>query len=405
MNHPIWNALLIFLFVVSILAGLELLFFFAVLMGLASLASRLWMRYCLAGVTYDRELGSTHLAYGDETTLSIQVANAKPLPLAWLQVVDGFPEEIQMLTPVPRLEGDDGPLRALSNLMSLSWYERVRRTYRIKGSKRGEFAFGPADVSSGDIFGFYRRAMVAPETDKIIVYPRVVPVSEFGLQAAWPLVEQKTQYRLLEDPLRVASIREYVPGDSYRHIHWKATARLQKLQTKVFDPGASPVVLLFMDVQTRTNPYGLDQEYLEMVISATASVAIHALGLKRGVGLYTNGGIGSSSRCARISASRNVAQATKLLEILARVDEFRQMPMSTLLYREMATIPYGATIVAISALPTDDLLAALLQTQMEGHPVTLLTVGEEPIQAPAKLSTHHLGGRDVWRRLATFRLD
>ncbi len=400
MNSPAWYALLIILFIISLAARYELLFFFVLLMALASLASKLWMRYCLAGVTYQRRFGNTHINYGEETELIIDVANAKPLPLAWLQVLDLFPPDVTM---VGRPE-EEGPLRILVNLMAMSWYERVQRTYKIRGDKRGEFAFGPADVISGDIFGFYWRSKSEPKVDKLIVYPKVVPVGQLGFLPAWPLTELKTTYRLLEDPLRMATVREYAPGDSFRHIHWRASARLGKLQTKVFDPGATQVLLLFADVQTTPNPYGMEPEYLELIITAAASIAMHALSSKQGVGLYSNGGIGSSSKVIRVPASRHPSQAAVVLENLARLDPFRQMPIGTLLYREMSTLPYGATVVVISALPGPEVYRALLTLRDMGHPVALLTVGEKPVRPQAGLMIHHLGGRDAWRRLEKIEL-
>lgn len=400
MNSPAWYLLLGILAILSLVLRYKLLLFFAALMALASLASRLWMRYCLVGVTYRRELGSTRLRFGEETDLTIEVTNAKLLPLAWLQVLDKFPPDVTLLTR----QQPNGPVNLLVNLMTLNLYERVRRTYRIKGEKRGEFTFGGADVISGDIFGFYWRSRPEPTLDKIIVYPKVVPVTQLGLPPAWPLAEEKTTYRLVEDPLSMATVREYVPGDSIRHIHWKATGHLNKLQTKVFDPGASHQLLLFCDVQTATNPYEIVPEYLELVMTATASIALHALSLNKGVGLYTNGGIGQSSRTAFVPASRNPAQATWILETLARVDAFRQVSLGTLLYRQMPSLPYGATIVVISATPGKEELRALLTLRDKGFPAALFTVGEEPIRAPGGVPTHHIGGRDVWRRLEALEL-
>ena len=114
MNHPIWYMMLFFLVMASIITRYQLLLFFAVLMGLASLASGLWRKYCLAGVTYRRKLGSDHLRYGEETTLAVEVVNAKPLPLAWLHVLDAFPPNVTLLTEVRnalgRAHGLDFPL-------------------------------------------------------------------------------------------------------------------------------------------------------------------------------------------------------------------------------------------------------------------------------------------------------
>jgi len=64
------------------------LFLFTVLLLLATGASALWARYCLAGVGYRRQLASNRLAFGEETELTVEIVNAKPLPLAWLQAHD-----------------------------------------------------------------------------------------------------------------------------------------------------------------------------------------------------------------------------------------------------------------------------------------------------------------------------
>ena len=53
------------------------------------------------------------------------------------------------------------------------------------------------------------------------------------LRLARPSGEQVTNRRIVEDPLRLAGVRDYRPGDSVRHIHWKSTARQGRLQTKV----------------------------------------------------------------------------------------------------------------------------------------------------------------------------
>jgi uncharacterized protein (DUF58 family) len=403
MNSPAWNLLLIILFILSLALRHELLFFFVILLALASLASRLWMRYCLEAVTYKRALGNTRLNFGEETDLIIEVTNAKLLPLAWLMALDKYPQDVTLLTKRP--DKDEPQIRFLSNLMALRWYERVRRIYRIRGDKRGEFVFGPADVTSGDVFGFAWRHKDAPETDTLLVYPKVVPISRLGLPPAWPLAEEKAAFRLIDDPLRMATVREYIPGDSMRHLHWKATARLNRLQTKVFDPGASRILYLFADVQTSANPYSLTPEYLELVITATASIALHALSAHQAVALYTNSGIKSSANSVHIPASRHPAQATQILESLARLDAFRQQAMGNLLFLQSRNLPYGSTVVVITALPSEEIMRALLHLHDSGHAVVLLTVGDKPLMTTVEnIKVYHLGGRDVWRHLETLEL-
>lgn len=70
----------------------------------------------------------------------------------------------------------------------------------------------------------------------------------------------------------------------------------------------------------------------------------------------------------------------------------------------MPILPFGSTVVTITALATDDLFAALLSMQDAGHPVVLLTVGDEKPQVPPMFTNYHLGGRDAWRHLEALEL-
>lgn len=101
--------------------------------------------------------------------------------------------------------------------------------------------------------------------------------------------------KVVEDPLRFSTVREYNPGDNPRFIHWKATARTGSLQSKVFDPSDTLSVTLAVDVRTRARAYEYVPEYLEYVISTAASVAVHALGERYMVGLAANG-LGEGAR-------------------------------------------------------------------------------------------------------------
>ena len=124
-------------------------------------------------------------------------------------------------------------------LLSVRWYERVRRHYRVTCGARGFHAFGPATLRTGDVFGLATQEIDIPGEDYLLVYPKIVPLERLGLPARNPFgdVPLRRQW-LFEDPLRTVGVRDYRPGDSPRRLHWKATARApgQALQVKLFEP-------------------------------------------------------------------------------------------------------------------------------------------------------------------------
>jgi uncharacterized protein (DUF58 family) len=393
-----WWALLAALLLVAVITRRGLLSVFVIVLALATIASELWSRYCLSNLFYRRRLGSDHLAYGEETSLQLEIVNAKPLPLAWLRIQDRFPQALEVLT------GGSDTTRVrytgeLATFLSLRWYQRVTRTHRIKAVHRGVFALGPARLSSGDVFGMRWREREDPSVDTLVVYPKVVPLETLGLPAERPLGERAARRRIVEDPLRFATLRDYLPGDNPRYIHWKATAHRGTVQTQVFEPCATLSLVVAVDVQTLERTFEQVPEYLEYVVSAAASLLADALDQRYQAGLCANGLGESGQRWLYIPPGRHPAHLATLLSALAALGPFRGVSIAELLHRIMPLLPLGATLAAVSAMPGDDLYVALLALQEAGHPVVLLTVGDEPPSVPERFETYHLGGRHAWRQL------
>ena len=391
------------LLVTSILLRSPLLFFLAVLLGLVAGASALWGRYCLAGISYVRRFGSARLFCGETTDLWLETTNLKPLPLPWLKIEDEFPAEVSLERVNLSHAGRTGR-SLLATFLSLGWYERVRRHYQLHALRRGVFEFGPVILSSGDLFGFRVRSQTLAQHQPLMVYPRVVPLHGFGLLAARPLGDFKAARRILEDPLRLAGAREYHPGDSLRHVHWKTTARRGALHSKVFEPSATPQIIVCLNSQTFERAHqGVQGDSFELAAVISASLAAAALEAGHPVGLLTNGGVRGSQTRLRLAASRSPQQLTRVLEALAQLTYFTLLPFERLLRLEAARLPFGATLLAVSAIVSEPILSSLLDLRAAGHPVALIAVEAAPFVAPPELPMYRASGD--WRSIAALSLN
>ncbi|MBI4675441.1 MAG: DUF58 domain-containing protein [Chloroflexi bacterium] len=398
------NFLALFLFAASLLLQNPLLFLLAALLALVALTTALWGQYALAGVTYKRHLGAARMFVGEETDLWVEIVNAKPLPLAWLKANDEFPAEIELVKGTLHFTHKQ-TRRMLTNLFSLRFYERVRKQYRVRATQRGAFEFGPVELSSGDMFGLRTQHQEIAHTDLLIVYPRVVPVTALGLPAAHPFGDAKMTRKIAEDPLRLMSVRAYAVGDSTRFIHWKATARRGALQTKVFEPSAQRMSAIFLDAQTVPFEYqGFVPEYLEFAITVAASIVRYLLDAREAVGLYANASRRNESEMVKLAPSRRPAQWFEILDTLAWLNYLTTTPLAKYLRAEIGALPFGATVIAISAVITNELVAALLDAQRTGHPTALIAISESaPENIPDALQTYWIGGRGQYGKLADLK--
>lgn len=375
------------------------------LLALTGAVAQLWARFCLTGVSYERHFTATRLFFGQETELILDIVNAKAIPLAWFITVDEFPGDVELLTGT-LYRSSLARRRILVNTLSLRWYERVQRRYRLRATRRGVWDFGPAQLSAGDIFGFSIKRQLQTAVQQLVVYPKIVPLQRLGLPDQQPLGDFRTARRVIADPLQVIGARDYAPGDSFRQIHWKATAHQSRLQTKINQPSALRSIAIFLN--TRTTEFaneGIDRDVLELAVTGAASLAHWAWQAGHPVGLYLNSTLRSTRKRTRIPPKSDPAQLRQILEALARLEEEGQWTLLTLLKSEARALQFGTTIVVVTALLDEPLLQLLLDLRQREYGVSLLTVGQARLaKALPGVQYHHLGAGETWHALEALEL-
>jgi uncharacterized protein (DUF58 family) len=402
-----WYLIPLLLFIGSLILHQVPLLLVSLLLFLAGVVARLWGRYCLSRVEYHRKLSSNRVFWGEEVQLEVEITNRKILPLFWLQIDDEVPSDVAFLKG--RISPASMPNRSvLNNLLSLGWYHRVKRRYPVKCLQRGYFTFGPASLSSGDLFGFSRRAMEVPEVNSLMVYPRIVPLEKLGIPARQPFGDIRLEKHLFQDPVLTSGVRDYSSGDSLKQIHWKSTARRGKLQTKIFEPTTTVDMGIFLDVRTVKQPFwGSVPRLLELSIITAASVSQYALDKGYRVGLYVNQSRTTSRESIiKLAPSQHADQQFRIMEILAQVHQTETMQMSRLVLKEARNVPWGSTIVVITAVVPDALLGALSQIKRGGRKVALIIVGgSEAGLSRDGLTVYRVNDEVLWTELETLIMN
>ena len=365
------------------------LFVIACILLLIALVSHFWARYCLSGVAYQRTLGQKRAFHGENVSLTVEVSNAKALPLAWLEVEDTMPGAALQLAPPHTTPSHMPGRRLLTMLLSVRWYERVRRHYTVACGARGIHTFGPATLRTGDVFGLQTRELPVEHEDYLLVYPKLVPLEQLSLPSKNPFGDVPARHQwLFEDPLRTVGVREYRPDDSPRRMHWKATARTptQELQAKVFEQTTTHRLYVVLNVNTSEENWswqGYDPEALEAAITTAASVANWATQHGLLVGLAANANLFHTTAPVRVAPSRDPRQLMNILEALATLVPMGSMPIESLVELESRELAYGTTVVVVTSVANDSLLAQMRPLRRRGHqPVLLLVSADERPVAP-----------------------
>jgi uncharacterized protein (DUF58 family) len=338
----------------------------------------IWNRWALKDVIYRRRLQYRRAFPGEGVDCAIEVENRKFLPLGWLLTNDKWPlavapkdEELLKSSAI----SEDGILRSV---LALRWYHRIRRSIPLVFRERGVYTLGPATAISGDPFGVFETRAELARWQRVVVFPEVRPTSELGLKPDDPFGPRKTTRRLFEDASRPMGVRDYRPEDGFRRIHWPATARIGKLQTRVFQPISGIDLVVCLNIATLEPHWlGIRPKLLEELISTAASLIQEAFSAGYRVGMISNGGIAYAGRSFRVPPGRSPKQLSTLLEALAGITPVVIGPFSRFLIAQAPKLEYGSILLVVTAILTDDLLEAVMRLKERARKMIFFSLSEK----------------------------
>jgi uncharacterized protein (DUF58 family) len=374
-----WAALAGTMVLVGLIAGAPGVLLVAVLtLGYASLTA-VWTRYGTTRLEYERRLSTDRAVAGDEVGLDVTIWNRKALPLPWVTGEDRVPEQLS-IRERPEMPRDDLRTAALllRNDWALTWYERVVRHFHLEHVRRGSYRFGPATLAVRDLVGRPAIEEQLQEPSSLVVAPATAELSH-PEQESSPLGERRARHSLTVDPALYAGVRPFQPGDSLRHVHWRATARLGRPVSRRLEPARGREVMLVLDVQTVEGPYWLtfDEDAFESLCVVAASIARRLLVDGASVGAAAANFAGSPQRFAWLAPRAATGQLPRIGELLARIGPVPSAPLGTLLGWLTARAPAGSTLMLLTARDPAPFLATLRRARRLGFGVEVVAVGSD----------------------------
>lgn len=227
--------------------------------------------------------------------------------------------------------------------------------------RRGLFDWGPATVTAGDPFGFFKRVREFGGKQQILVYPPVFDLPHFQAPPANLPGEGRFRRRTHYVTPNASGIREYAPGDAFNRIHWRSTARTGELMVKTFELDPASDIWLLLDLERRVNAGSGDDSTEEWGVRVAASLARHYLVQNRTVGLIT---FGRDLRV--IEPERGQQQMTRILETLAMARAVGDAPLGNILQEEQRRFGRHTTLIVVTPSTDDHWLTAIQSLTQRG---------------------------------------
>jgi uncharacterized protein (DUF58 family) len=291
------------------------------------------------GVVLD--LARTRVAVGDSAVGSIAVSNTSTRPL--------LPAALEL--PV-------GAATAVFHLPRMKTQQVHEDLFTIPTSRRAVIVVGPVRSVRADPLHLLRRQVLWTEPEDLYVHPRTVALAGSAAGFIRDLEGMPTT-DLSSADVSFHALRDYVPGDDRRHIHWKTTARTNKLMVRQFEETRRAHLAISLSINT--DEYGSEQEF-ELAISAAASIGRQAIREQRELDVLTQKGplrcetgrnmldgmtriVGSPLRNTAVDLARTLADTVPNASVVFFVVGSRVSPAQ--LRSAAASVPPGVRSLAV----------------------------------------------------------
>ncbi|MDH6532615.1 uncharacterized protein (DUF58 family) [Aurantimicrobium minutum] len=201
-------------------------------------------------------LAHHRVVVGEDAEVLVSVENPTPHSLLPLDVIVPVGEQ-QVETHVGRLRKG----------------AREDITVPVPTGHRGMVAVGPARVVRQDPLGLISREVVHGDPQTLYIHPKTIGLLSMSSGFVRDLEGNPTR-DLTDSDLSFHALREYVPGDDRRNIHWKSTAKTGQFMVRQFEQTRRSHLMIALD--TEPEVFSGDDEF-ELAVSVAASVAVRAI--------------------------------------------------------------------------------------------------------------------------------
>lgn len=145
--------------------------------------------------------------------------------------------------------------------------------FAIPTVRRGVIAVGPVRTVRADPVGLVRRELLWTGTSELFVHPRTIGIPSTSTGFVRDLEGSPTR-DLTSSDVSFHALREYVPGDERRFIHWKSSAKTGTFMVRQFEETRRSQLVVALSLAARD--YATDDEF-EMAVSVAGSLGVRAI--------------------------------------------------------------------------------------------------------------------------------
>ncbi len=248
---------------------------------------------------YAQRVLDDRFSIGDDNEINIIITNSYTNEIM-IKIIDEIPFVFQV--------------RDFEIKSSIKPNQTKHFSYKLRPVERGEYKFGVLNIFVSSVIGIAERRYKFDACKSVTVYPSIIQMKKYGLMAISNRLTDVgiKKIRRIGRSLEFDQIKEYVLGDDYTTINWKATARRNRLMVNNYMDEKAQQVYSIIDMgRTMKMPFD-GMALLDYAINTSLIISNISILKQDKAGIVTF----NNKITSLLPADRDSSQLKKILELL-----------------------------------------------------------------------------------------
>jgi uncharacterized protein (DUF58 family) len=268
------------------------------------------------------------LSLSDNNSIELTIINQSPIELH-ITAFENLPEQLQLHN------------FSFQHLFKRS--ETKKFNYLIKPNERGLYLFQATYLFVSSKLNFVERRIIIHHSQSVACYPSVLQMKKAELlsKQRFQTFEGSKKQNRVGASYEFEQTKNYVSGDDYRHLNWKATSKLNRLMMNQYEDEKSQQVYFLIDKSRNMLMPFNGLSLMDYSINATLALANVVLKKQDKVGLITF----SNLIHTKLKSERKANQLHKINEVLYNEKETELEADYELLYHTIRNYIHGRSML------------------------------------------------------------
>lgn len=341
----------------AILAGGKYLYFILYLMLLVIVIPWIRLKISLKSLSGSIEPESVYAEVGQTVTVRYLLKNHSSGRFPYLELAGSLDSSLQV--------------GFKKRTVCLEAGEQAVFTVQFSCARKGIYALNSFQVKTGDPFGLFQLSKTLAAEKEIRVYPQVKPLSVMFPQARRHFGSLRAVGSQLENYSQYSDLREWRKGDSRKKIHWKQSARQDRLLVKNYEQKGDVKINILLDMAAKSYDHKRREALEDLAVDAAAALLAQNLKYSIPVEVF------SQSLSSGSLAGQQPRDYWAIMDLIITVASSSKTAFDQFVKNCSYHLSAGSTLYLITPFVDHLVASGFVQLHYEGFQLFLLYLADE----------------------------